>query len=50
MGNIMKKFNKVHYIRLDYKQETENLLKYKNKILNATSYEDIRHLWLAMKL
>lgn len=45
----MNKFSEFSYTRPDYKQEKENLLKYKNKILNATSYEDIRQSWLSMK-
>ena len=45
----MRKFNEVNYIRPDYKEEKENLLKYKNKILNASCYTDIRQSWLSMK-
>ncbi|HWT73513.1 MAG TPA: M3 family metallopeptidase [Mobilitalea sp.] len=45
----MNKFNELSYIRPDYKQEKENLLKYKNMILNASSYADVRKSWLSMK-
>ncbi|QHQ62984.1 hypothetical protein Ana3638_21175 [Anaerocolumna sedimenticola] len=45
----MNKFSEFSYTRPDYKQVKENLLKYRYKILNATSYEDIRQSWLSMK-
>lgn len=45
----MSKFYELNYSRPDYKQTKENLLKYKNEIFNASSYEDIRKAWLSMK-
>ncbi len=45
----MNKFKELSYTRPDYKQEKEKLLIYKNKILSASSYEDIRQSWLSMK-
>lgn len=45
----MSKFYELKYLRPDYKQVKENLVKYKNEILNASSYENIRQAWLSMK-
>lgn len=45
----MSKFYELNYSRPDYKQAKENLIKYKNEILNASSYEEIRKAWLSMK-
>jgi hypothetical protein len=45
----MSKFFELNYARPDYKQEKENLIKFKNKIMGASSYEDIRKSWLSMK-
>lgn len=45
----MSKFYEFRYARPDYQQERENLIKFKNEILGALTYEDIRQTWLSMK-
>src|SRR4051812_37761260 len=45
----MYKFSEIQYVRPDYQKEQEVLIKYKNKIRAASSYIEIRQLWLAMK-
>jgi hypothetical protein len=45
----MNKFGEFEYTRPDYKQVKENLAKFKGRISGASSYEDIRQLWISMK-
>lgn len=45
----MSKFHELRYTRPDYKREKEILLDYKSKVMNATSYEDIRCQWLSLR-
>jgi hypothetical protein len=45
----MEKFFELDYSRPEYKREKESLIKYHDEILTASSYKDIRKLWLSMK-
>lgn len=45
----MYKFLELNYARPDYKNEQEILLKYRDEIASASSYEEARYLWLSMK-
>lgn len=45
----MYKFSELNYSRPKYKEEQKKLMKYKEEIYSASSYEEIRHLWLSMK-
>jgi hypothetical protein len=45
----MYKFLDLNYERPVYKIEQEILLKYESEIRSASSYEEIRQLWISMK-
>lgn len=45
----MYKFSELSYETPHYEKEREDLINYKNEIMSASTYEEIRRVWFSMK-